>query len=291
MSHRVLRPHDCVLAALLVLVAFAASAPAVRAQGLALAVNAGISTHDHPQSVADRYRPLSEQAAQNIRTELRVVPLLSSRVREAIDAKSFPFMVVHTHHAALAARSAAYQVLALSNDETDDQAFVMVRQDSPFRSLRDLSKVKVSFGGADSFATAMIRAAMREQGVAIDETNVMYSRFQDGVPFYVHNGFAEAGGTRLKRDATDWSTKGGRLLYEGPRLPVYALIGSTAIDQGTRTGMQRTFTELKDLPGGRAVLGRLKMTGFNRPVPEQFFKLADWFGYGRLPADAILVQQ
>lgn len=268
-------------------VVVACLATAVHGQGVPLAVNAGISTHDHPQTVADNYRPLSDLAAKNVRNELRVVPLLSSRVREAIKAKIYPFMVVHTHHAAVAVQTAGYQVLALSNDEADNQAFIMVNADSPFRTLRDLSKVKMSVGGTDSFATAMLRGALREHGVSLEEMNVMFTRFQDGVPFYVKNGFVEAGATRLKRDASDWSQNGGRVLYEGPQMPVYALIGSTSADLATRVGMQRTFMELKDSAGGRAVLGKLKMNGFNRPIPEQFVKMAEWLGFGRLPTEAV----
>lgn len=267
--------------------AVACSAAVVHGQGVPLAVNAGISTHDHPQTVADNYRPLSDLAAKNVRNELKVVPLVSSRVREAIKAQAYPFMVVHTHHAAIAVQSAAYQVLALSNDEVDNQTFIMVNADSPFRSLRDLSKSKLSVGGADSFAAAMLRGALREHGVSLEDMNFMFTRFQDGVPFYVKNGFVQAGATRLKRDASDWSQNGGRVLYEGPQMPVYALIGSTSTDQATRVGMQRTFTELKDSAGGRAVLGKLKMSGFNRPVPEQFVKMAEWLGFGRLSTDAV----
>jgi len=262
--------------------------PVAQAQGLSLAINAGVSTRDHPQTVADTYRPLTEQAVRYIRGELRAVPLASSRVRDAIRDRAHPFMVIHTHHAVVAVQSGAYQVLAVSSDETDDQAYLMVGQNAPIKNLRDLSKVKISLGGKDSFATAMVRGAFLEQGMKLDDLDVMYTQYQDGVPFYIRNGFVAAGGTRLKQDATAWSGGGDRVLYEGPRLPVYAVVGATNIDPSIRAGIQRTFVELRDAAAGRPVLARLKMNGFVRPTAPEITRVATWLGYGAVAPEAVL---
>jgi hypothetical protein len=134
----------------------------------------------------------------------------------------------------------------------------------------------------------MIRGAMLEQGIKLDQLDVMYTRYQDGVPFYVKNGFVEAGGTRLKRDAGEWTKGGGRVLYEGPKMPVCALAASTSLDLPTRAGLQRVMVDLKDNAAGRNVLARLKMSGFERPTPESFSRMAQWLGFARPGTDATL---
>jgi hypothetical protein len=76
-------------------------------QPVVLAVNAGISTHDHPQTVADNYRALADNCAKVVRGDVKVAPLLSNKVRGAIKAEEFPLMVIHTHHAVVASKRGA----------------------------------------------------------------------------------------------------------------------------------------------------------------------------------------
>lgn len=88
------------LAGLLAAAAVAAWQPAcARQDELVVGINAGVSAGEGLDELRQRFRRLGEAFSQATRQKVRIEPLYSSLVEKQLARDSYPFFIVHTHHA------------------------------------------------------------------------------------------------------------------------------------------------------------------------------------------------
>jgi ABC-type phosphate/phosphonate transport system substrate-binding protein len=131
---------------------------------------------------------------------------------------------------------------------------------------------------ADSITSVMMRAALREAGLAEADVKLNYTRFQDAVPFFVENGFAQAGVTASGTVVKAWTAKGGRVLLKARAVPIKEVLASPNLSAEQIKQVREFLLALDATEDGRARLEPSKLTGFDRFDEAALLNLGGWLG-------------
>ena len=92
---------------------------------------------------------------------------------------------------------------------------------------------------------------------------VITTRYQDAVPFYLENGFAQAGATAANAVVKGWTEKGGKVLYRSRPVPIKQIIVSAKMPAGRAAEDPRRAPQ-PARPQGRLEPGTVGYKGFVR---------------------------
>lgn len=233
------------------------------AQELLLAVNEGVTYHEGG-SVNERYKPLTELLSKELKRPVKVqnVDKYADFDKGLAEGK-YELAFIHPAHIGLrAVKSGAYSGLATAKGFTDYRARVMVKKDSPLRSMQDLKDRKIGVPSVDSITTVMFSASMREMKIQYPEKQFLPTRYQDAVPFMIENGFVDAGVTGSSAVEKEWIAKGGRVLTETKPIPIKQFIASKKLSDAERAKLQSLILGLSDTDAGKTALTKIGVPGF-----------------------------
>ena len=130
----------------------------------------------------------------------------------------------------------------------------------------------------DSITAWMVRATLRDLGMDPAKESLGTTRYQDGIPFMMENGFYEIGITAAGGVVKSWTDKGGKVLFESRPVPIKHLIASPNLSTGDIDQIQAVFLGLDKSPAGRAILAKIGFRGFNLPDAKLLAELTKWLG-------------
>jgi len=238
-----------------------------------LAVNEGV-TYQDGGPIGERYKPLIELLQKELKHSIRVQAVDHYSDFEAgLDDERYDLVFIHPAHIGLrAVKSGKYFGLASAKDFTEYHARVMVKKDSPVKSISDLRGKKIGVPALESITTVMFTANLKEIGIHDPAAYYTATRYQDAVPFMVENGFVEAGVTGSGAVAKDWIAKGGRVIAETKSVPIKQFLASRKLTAEQREKVQELMLKLSDTEAGNAALKGMNMKGF---VPWNEAVMAD----------------
>ncbi len=235
----------------------------VSAQELLLAVNEGV-TYQEGGPVSERYKPLTDLLSKELKRPVKVqnVDKYADFEKGLSDGK-YDLAFIHPAHIGLrAVKSGAYAGLATAKGFTDYRARVIVKKDSPLRSMQDLKDRKIGVPSVESITTVMFSASLREMKIQHPERQFLPTRYQDAVPFMIENGFVDAGVTGSSAVEKAWLAKGGRVLTETMPIPIKQFIASKKLSDGERAKLQNLMLSLSETEAGKAALTKIGVPGF-----------------------------
>jgi len=243
------------------------------AQELILAVNEGV-TYQDGGPISERYKPLIELLEKELKHPIKVQAVDHYSDFEAgLDAEKYDLAFIHPAQIGLrAVKSGKYFGLATAKDFTDYHARVMVKKDSPAKTINDLRGKKIGVPALESITTVMITANLIELGFQNPASYYTATRYQDAVPFMVENGFVEAGVTASGAVVKDWVAKGGRVIGETKPIPIKQFLASRKLSVEQREKVQELMLKLSDSDAGKTALKGINMKGF---VPWNDVVMAD----------------
>lgn len=121
------------------------------------------------------------------------------------------------------------------------QLMIVVREDSPLRTVADLKGTRFAFGDS---AALLQRAVVVGAGMPLDGLREFrYLGHYDNIVRGVLNGDFDAG---ILKDtmAFKWQGKGIRILYRSPHLPPYNIAASAALDARMVEKLKTAFLQL-----------------------------------------------
>lgn len=233
------------------------------AQELVLAVNEGVS-YQEGGSLTERYKPLTELLSKELKRPVKVQNVDKyADFDQGLSEGKYDMAFIHPAHIGLrAVKSGAYAGLATAKGFTDYRARVIVKKDSPLRSMQDLRDKKIGVPSVDSITTVMFSASLREISIQQPERHYMPTRYQDAVPFMIENGFVDAGVTGSSAVEKAWLAKGGRVLTETKPIPIKQFIASRKLAESERAKLQTLILNLSDSDAGRSALAKIGVPGF-----------------------------
>jgi phosphonate transport system substrate-binding protein len=238
-------------------------AQAAGSQEVILAVNEGV-TYQEGGSTSERYRPLVDLLSRELKRPVKVVNVdRYSEFDRGLSEGRYDMAFIHPAHIGLrAVKSGNYAGLATAKGFTEYRARIMVKSDSPHKSLNDLKGRKIGVPSIESITTVMFSANLREQRFEQPESFLVATRYQDAVPFMIENGFVEAGVTGSAAVEKAWLAKGGRVIGQTQAVPIKQFLASTRLSEAERTRLQKLILGLSDSDAGRAALSKINMNGF-----------------------------
>jgi len=121
------------------------------------------------------------------------------------------------------------------------QLMIVVREDSPYKSVQDLVGKSFAFGDK---AALLQQAAVVGSGIKMEQfSEYKFLGHYDNIARAVMNGDFDAG---ILKDtmAFKWQGKGLRILYSSPDLPPYNITASKKVDKKLLNKLRKAFLKL-----------------------------------------------
>ncbi|MFO1414758.1 MAG: PhnD/SsuA/transferrin family substrate-binding protein [Burkholderiales bacterium] len=260
------------------------------AQGgeLVFAVTEGVTYQATPKEIRDKFAPLADvigkAAGRKVRTV--IVPAYDD-LRAGLARQEYDIAFVHPAHVSLAEiRKGRYKALAWTAGFTEYAVSLLVPATSPLKALPDLTGKTLVTPDPDSITAVMVRAMLRADKLAASDAKeptptavrVITTRYQDAVPFYLENGFAQAGATASGAVVKGWTDKGGKVLLRSRAVPIKQVIASTKLPADEQQKIRDALIGLPAAKGGKEVLDSVGYRGFVAPNPDVESATAAWLG-------------
>lgn len=274
-------------AALLFTTAFAGTASAQQGD-LVFAVTEGVTYQATPKEIRDKFAPIAQVIAtatgRRVRTVL--VPAYND-LRAGLQAQEFDVAFVHPAHVSMAdIKAGRYKAIAWTQGYTEYTASMLMNAGQPYKSIADLKGHTVVTPDPDSITAWMVRAMFRTEKVATTDARdptpttvrIITTRYQDAVPFYLENNFAQAAVTAANSVVKGWTEKGGKVLLKSRPVPIKQFIVSTAMPAAEQQRIRDALIGLREAKGGPAALDTVGYKGFVPPNHDVESAVIAWLG-------------
>jgi phosphonate transport system substrate-binding protein len=260
------------------------SAPALsqqpQGQEFVFAVNEGVTYRITPSESRERYKELGDMLSRALKRPVKVVPVDNYvKLRQNLEAKAYDLAYVHpAHHSLRAIRDQKYQLVVITKGFEKYKASFLMKADARFTKPEDVLSVDMVMPDPDSITAWMVRATLRDLGRDPATLKLGTTRFQDGIPFYLENGFYEIGITASGAVVKGWEAKGGKILFASKEVPIKHLIASPSVSAEDVEKIRQIFLGLEGSKDGQPILDKLKFKGYVLGDEKKMAEITKWLG-------------
>ena len=279
------------LFACLVVAAVAATASA---QELVFAVTEGVTYQATPKEIRDKFAPIADVIAKATGRHVRVVLVPAyDDLRAGCAKQEFDLAFVHPAHVSLTEiKSGRYRPVAWTVGFTDYTVALLMEPNQSLKSIDDLKGRTLVTPDPDSITAWMVRAMLRVAKLPSieappkaattpqdpDIVRVIATRYQDAVPFYIENGFAQVGATAAKSVIKAWTDKGGKILVQSRSVPIKQFIASSKMSAEEQAKIREALIGMAHTKPGRDALEIVGYKGFVAPESQVESASIAWLG-------------
>ena len=252
------------------------------------AVTEGVTYQATPKEIRDKFAPLAEVLAKATGRRVRTVLVPAyNDARAGLAKQEFDVAFLHPAHVPMAEiKAGRYKAVAWTQGFTEYTASVLIPGATPLKSMQDLNGRTLVTPDPDSITAVMVRAMFRGEKLTAtadreppaNAVRVITTRYQDAVPFYIENGFAQAGVTAANSVVKSWTEKGGKVLVKSRPVPIKQFIVSTKLPADEQQRIREALLTLRDSKPGRDALETVGYRGFVAPNPELEAATIAWLG-------------
>jgi phosphonate transport system substrate-binding protein len=238
----------------------------VPAHALVIGITEGVTYRASDKEIEDRFTLIAEQVSREIRQPVSIRILSSyNAMRDALAKQEVDVAFIHPTHVALAAiKSGKYRHAAWTAGFTEYRVSLLCKAE-PIQTWAAVSGKSLVTPDPDSITAVIVRAMLRDAGVAPSTVKLQTTRFQDAIPFYVENKFADFGATAAKGVINDWKAQGGAVCAQSKPVPIKYWIVSTRVDPVIAAEVIQSLQTLDKTEGGRRALAPSTYSGFLAP--------------------------
>lgn len=260
------------------------------AQGgdLVFAVTEGVTYQATPKEIRDKFTPLAEVIgkATGRRVKTVLVPAYDD-LRAGLARQEYDVAFVHPAHVSMAEiKAGRYKAVAWTSGFTEYTVSLMVPANAPLKSMEDLKGRTLVTPDPDSITAVMVRAMFRAEKLTTSAgkeptpaaVRVITTRYQDAVPFYLENGFAQAGATAANAVVKAWTDKGGKVLSRSRPVPIKQVIVATRMPAEEQQKIRDALLTMRDAKAGRDALDAVGYKGFVAPNSDFESSTIAWLG-------------
>ena len=250
------------------------------AHALVLAVNEGVTYRVSNEQVRSRYATIAADLSKILKQPVTVEPVGDyGSLRKGLANKSFDLALVHPAHVSIQAiMHSGYSLVAVTRGYQNYQAQFLMRADSPFKSLTDLKGRTLGAPDEDSITAVMVRATLRDAGLDTKQVSMVYTRYQDAIPFFVENRLTPVAATAAAGIVRDWTAKGGKVLAKSRTVPIKHIIASSTLSAEQVESVRAYLLGLAGSEEGRQKLAPTGYAGFDRYDQVALLTIGTWLG-------------
>lgn len=213
---------------------------------------------DIPAVMHQRLRPLTDYLSRELGrpVTLKLSADLSKAADELASGNvSIAYLTPVAYIKAQRAGGARLVAKTVTRGEKSFRLMLVVRRDSPIKSVKDLKGKNFAFGDP---AAILQRAVVVNAGIKLEQLGAYkFIGHYDNIARGVANGDFDAG---ILKDTTayEWERKGLRIIHKSPVLPPYNIAVSKQVDEPTRKALTQALLRLDPRnPAHRNVLDSL----------------------------------
>jgi ABC-type phosphate/phosphonate transport system substrate-binding protein len=246
---------------------------------LVFSVTEGVTYQATPKDIRDKFEPVAEAMGRALHRNVRLVLVPSyDDVRAGLRKQEYDIAFIHPAHIALAEiKAGRYQSVAWTTGYTEYTVSLLAMPQEPFKELRDIRGRTLVSPDPDSITTAMVKAMLRTGDLG-NQVKLINTRYQDAVPFYLENGFAQVGATAANAVVKHWTDKGGKVFAHSRGVPIKQFVASTRLTSDERDRIRDVLVKLGDTDPGRRALAASGYKGFVLPNHEVETASIAWLG-------------
>jgi ABC-type phosphate/phosphonate transport system substrate-binding protein len=257
------------------------------AQGeLVFAVTEGVTYQATPKEIREKFAPLADILGKAVGRKVKTVLVPAyNDLRAGLAKQEYDLAFVHPAHVAMAeVKAGRYKAIAWTSGYTDYTVSLLTTKAAPLKSLEDLKGRTMVTPDPDSITAVMVRAVFRAEKIPAGDkkdaasVRIVTTRYQDAVPFYLDNEFAQAGATAANAVVKAWTDKGGRVLYRSRPVPIKQFIASTKLPPDQQQKLRDALLGLRDNKPGRDALEIVGYKGFVAPDADFESSTIAWLG-------------
>ena len=281
-------------AAALALASLIALGATAQDRELVFGVTEGVTYQATPKEIRDKFTPLAEYLGKAAGRRVRIVLVPAyNDVRAGMAKQEYDLVFIHPAHVAMAEiKAGRYKAVAWTSGFTDYTVSLMVNAGAPMKSLDDLKGQTLVTPDPDSITAMMVRAMLRTSKLPATSAKpdgqnarelaasvrVISTRYQDAVPFYIENGFAQAGATAAKSVVKAWTDKGGKVLVQSRAVPIKQVLVSSAMPAEEQERLRAALLGMAQGKPGKEALDAIGYKGFVATSPEVEASTIAWLG-------------
>ena len=242
-------------------------------QPIIVSASAAVGDHMSMIDVQELYRPFQVHLERQLKRPVEIRPLRSSLVDSGLQARTYPALLVHTHDAVKAQDAGHYRIVAFSKEDSGNTLKFLGKNGEKSVRVEDLAQRRVVVTGSitNAYSERLIQSKLGIEKLA----SYRFMRDPDAIVYFLEQGFADIGITRSPGLAKTWQAKGGLVLWESSKFPVYALIVQTAAPAGLADRLRKAAIEFSpDVKNSFSE--KTKITGFEFHGPAVDQQLAQF---------------
>lgn len=235
-----------------------------QAETIELAVSEGTSGGSDSAEVMIKYEPIAQLIGKTIGAKVSVVLAREfASLEQGMKEGRYEFVMARpSDYPARGLRDYGYSLL--STAAPPGKCLIIVKKDSPLKSLSDAKGKYFLLPERTAYMTRFCSAELRDQGIDLSRQKVQYMREQGAVAWSLDGNLADVGGiASYSGAAKDWIRKGHRVLHESRPQPYFPLIASSAIKPPQAEKIRVALKEWSITDDGKAALKRLGFTGLD----------------------------
>lgn len=257
------------------------AAAATCSHALVFAVNEGVTYRVGADEIRAKYAAIAADLSKLLKQPVTIEPVSDyPTLRRGLAAHQYDLAMVHPAHLSIEAmKKSGYHLMAVTKGFQQYTANFLVKPDSTMSSLADLRNSSLGLPDEDSITSWMTRATLRDAlGTNASEVKLVYTRFQDAVPFFVDNNLTKAGSTASAGVVKAWQAKGGKVLAKSRPVPIKHIIASPSLPAAQREAVRQYLLSLDSTDEGKKKLEPTKYQGFAPYAEAEMLALGVWLG-------------
>ena len=261
---------------------------ATASHALVFAINEGVTYRVTNDEIRAKYAALAADLSKLLKQPVQVEPIGDyPTLRKGLETKEYDLAFIHPAHLSiLAIRDSGYKLLGVTKGYQNYTASFLVQPDSPYKSLADLKGRSLGAPDEDSITAWMVRATLREALGDTKQVKLVYTRYQDAVPFFVEHGLTNAGATAANSVVKAFTAKGGKVLAKSKPVPIKHMIASSSLSAEQQQKVRDYLLGLDATDDGRKKLEPTKYEGFAPYSEAEMLAIGKWLA---LPPGAAAV--
>ena len=199
---------------------------------------------DIPAIMHKRLTPLTKYLSKSLNrpVSLKLSPNMGAAIKAAADGTvDIAYLTPVAYLKAHDEGGAQLVVKTVTNGKASFQLMIVVKQDSPIKTIQQLIGKRFAFGDKKAL---LQRATVVGAGIKLEQfSEYKFIGHYDNIARAVVSGDFDAG---ILKDtmAYAWAGKGLRILYSSPQLPPYNITASHKVDEHTLAALRKAFLSL-----------------------------------------------
>jgi ABC-type phosphate/phosphonate transport system substrate-binding protein len=251
------------------------------AEGLVLGVSEGTSGGLDAAQVIAKYQGLADVIGKSIKQKVQVVFAREfASLEDGMKTGRFDFVFARpSDYPARGLRDYGYHYVASA--KPDGQCFIVVKKDSPIKTLDDAKGKRFVIPEQISYMSKFCHAELRDHGILLETQKTQYVREQGAVAFYLQNGFGDVGGLASYSGVSkDWVKDGNVIIHKSVTQPYFPLIANKKMTDLQIAAVQRALKAMPNEAEGQAVLKTVGVKEFDTGSEQKLRDLLKWLETG-----------